>query len=45
MWVNWISLCIPSVWFSIPVNSMPVGSFAAQKDLCLGDPVSHFLFI
>ena len=44
-WVRWISNLVSSAFFYILVNGAPSVTFQASRGICLGDPLSPFLFI
>ena len=44
-WVQWILSLISSTFFSILVNGSPSSMLLSSRGICLGDPLSPFLFI
>lgn len=45
MEIKWIFFDISTVSYSVLVNGTSVDSFAAQRGLQQGDPISPFLFL
>ncbi|RVW31876.1 Transposon TX1 uncharacterized 149 kDa protein [Vitis vinifera] len=45
-WVEWIMLCVSTVFYSVFVNGELVGPFSPGRGICRGAPrISHLLFV